>query len=381
MNKSMRQITSDFSDGAGHNFSVAASPHFLDTATEQETHVMDESVRQVTLNFSDGVTRSFSVEANTNILDAAIEQNMPVLYQCRSGSCSSCICTLKEGDTKTLAGASSTLLRSEYDAGQRLMCISQAEKDCSFDLPYGSEVGATGAHEVKVFIDSIEHIATNVVRLTVELADGEWMEFRPGQFMQFVVPGLGVLRSYSPSSTQQTLPKMEFLIRLIPGGAMSEFLEKQAEVDQILTLHGPYGAFFLREEYKRVPHIFVAGGTGLAPVLSMIDSLHQSSGRKPPMLLSFGSALPETLFALDDLELREQWLPTLETRISVGSGAVEGQYSGNPVSVFKDGDVKSLDTVAYLCGPQPMIDAATKRLIELGVQAENIFAEQFVASN
>ncbi|MDY0248609.1 MAG: 2Fe-2S iron-sulfur cluster binding domain-containing protein [Pseudomonas sp.] len=381
MNKSMLQVTHNSFDGAARSFSVASDTHTFDVATEQEMPVMDESVRQVTLNFSDGVTRTFSVAENTSILDAAIEQDIPVLYQCRSGSCSSCMCTLQEGDANTLDGASSTLLPSEYALGQRLMCISKAETDCSFDLPYGSEVGASGAHEVKVFIDSIERIAINVVRLTVELADGEWMEFRPGQFMQFVVPGLGVLRSYSPSSTQQTLPKMEFLIRLIPGGVMSEFLEKQAETDQVLTMNGPYGAFFLREEHKRAAHIFVAGGTGLAPVMSMIDTLHQSGGRKPPMLLSFGSAVPETLFALDDIELREQWLPTLEARISVGCDPEEGQYLGNPVSVFNEDDVKSPDTVAYLCGPQPMIDAATQRLIELGVPAENIFAEQFVASN
>lgn len=381
MNKSMLQVTPSYFDGVTHRLNVAPDTQTFDVAIKQEMPVMDESVRQITLNFSDGVTRSFSVAANTSILDAAIEQDIPVLYQCRSGSCSSCMCTLKEGDAKTLDGASSTLLPSEYESGHRLMCISQAETDCSFDLPYGSEVGATGAHEVKVFIDAIERIATNVVRLTVELADGEWMEFRPGQFMQFVVPGVGLLRSYSPSSTQQTLPKMEFLIRLIPDGVMSNFLEKQAETDQVLTLNGPYGAFFLREEHKRAPHIFVAGGTGLAPILSIIDTLHQSGGRKPPMLLSFGSAVPETLFALDDIELREQWLPSLETRISVGRDAADGQYLGTPVSVFEEGDVKDSNTVAYLCGPQPMIDAATTRLIELGVKAENIFAEQFVASN
>lgn len=381
MNNSMRQVTPNFSDDATRGLSVVPNTHVLDAMTEQETSAMTETKRQVTLNFSDGESRVFSVAPGESILDAAIEQEMPVLFQCRSGSCSSCISTLTDGDAVTRAGASSTLLRSEYDAGQRLLCVCQAESDCSFDLAYGSDVGATSAHEAKVFIDSIERIAVNVVRLTVELADGEWMDFRPGQFMQFVVPGLGVLRSYSPSSTVKTLPKMEFLIRLIPDGAMSNFLENQAENDQVLTLHGPYGAFFLRDEHKRAPHIFVAGGTGLAPVMSMVDTLHQSSGRKPPMLLSFGSALPETLFALDDIELREQWLPTLETRISVGRGAVEGQYSGNPVSVFKEGDVKDPSTVAYLCGPQPMIDAATKRLIELGVQAENIFAEQFVASN
>jgi benzoate/toluate 1,2-dioxygenase reductase subunit len=342
---------------------------------------MSEQLHQVVLNFADGVTRSFSVAPNSNILDAAIEAEMPVLYQCRSGSCSSCICNLSDGDVVNRPGASSTLLASEYAAGQRLMCVSQANSDCTINLAYGSEVGASAAHEVHTFIDSIERIASNVMRLTLELADGEWMEFRPGQFMQIQVPGLGVLRSYSPSSTRVSLPKMEFLIRLLPGGAMSEFLEQQAEADQVLTLSGPYGAFFLREEHKRAPHIFVAGGTGLAPVLSMIDALRQGGGRKPKMLLSFGCAVPEALFSLDDIELRQQWLPTLETRICVDREATAGLHQGSPVSALREGDVTSPDTVAYLCGPQPMIDAATKRLIELGVQPENIFAEQFVASH
>jgi benzoate/toluate 1,2-dioxygenase reductase subunit len=304
-----------------------------------------------------------------------------VLYQCRSGGCSSCICSLAEGEAVTLSGASSSLLGSEYEAGQRLLCVSEASSDCTFNLAYGSEVGSSAAHQVHAFVDSIERIASNVMRVTLELAEGEWMEFRPGQFMQILVPGLGVLRSYSPSSTQASLPKMEFLIRLLPGGAMSTYLENEAEVDQVLTLSGPYGAFFLREEHKRAPHIFVAGGTGLAPILSMIDTLRQSSGRKPPMLLSFGCAVPEALFSLEDIELRKQWLPTLDVRICVDREATEGLHQGSPVSALREGDVTSPDTVAYLCRPQPMIDAATRRLIELGVKPENIFAEQFVASN
>ncbi len=342
---------------------------------------MNEQQHQITLNFSDGVTHTFGVAPHSNILDAAIAAEMPVLYQCRSGGCSSCICNLAEGEAVTQPGASSSLLGSEYESGQRLLCVSQAKSDCTFNLGYGSEVGAGAAHEVHAFIDSVERIASNVMRVTLELAEGEWMEFFPGQFMQIVVPGLGVLRSYSPSSTQVALPKMEFLIRLLPGGAMSGFLEEQAEVDQVLTLSGPYGAFFLREEHKRAPHIFVAGGTGLAPILSMIETLRQSSGRKPPMLLSFGCAVPEALFSLDHIELCQQWLPTLEARICVDRDATEGLHLGSPVSALREGDVTSPDTVAYLCGPQPMIDAATKRLLELGVRAENIFAEQFVASN
>lgn len=337
-------------------------------------------MHHVTLNYADGVSRSFDVAPGELILDAAIAAEIPVLYQCQSGSCSSCAAKLSSGTAQTRAGASSTLLASEVAAGTRLLCVCEAQSDCSFDLTYTSAAGASVAHEVHAFIDAIEQIASNVVRLTVELADGDWMELRPGQFMQIEVPGLGVLRSYSPSSTGTDMPKLEFLIRILPDGAMSNFLSKAAEPDQVLTLRGPYGSFFLREEKKRAPHIFVAGGTGLAPILSMIDTLRQGGGRKPPMLLSFGCATPDALFCLEDIELRKQWLPTLEARICVDRDPLEGMHHGNPVSALRQEDVGP-DTVAYLCGPQVMIDAATARLIELGADPANIYSEQFTPSN
>ena len=342
---------------------------------------MKDAMHQITVNFADGVSRSFAVPAETSILDAAIEAEIPLLYQCRSGGCSSCIAQLAEGEARTRPGASSSLLASEYAAGQRLLCLCQAQSDCTFEVAYGSEVGSCVAREVHAFIDSIERIAVNVVRLTLELADGDWLEFRPGQFVQIEVPGFGVLRSYSPSSTLADLPRLQLLVRLLPGGAMSSYLEEKAQIEDVLTLRGPYGAFFLHEEHKRAPHIFVAGGTGLAPILSMIDTLRQSGGKKPPMLLSFGCATPEVLFGLDDIELRQQWLPSLEARICVDREPTAGLHHGSPVSALREGDVVSPDTVAYLCGPQPMINAATARLIELGVAAENIFSEQFVASH
>ena len=335
---------------------------------------------QVTLNYADGVSRSFHVATGGLILDAAVAAEIPVLYQCQSGSCGTCVARLSEGDALIGAGVSSSLLASEVAAGIRLLCVCEASSDCSFDLDYTSQAGTSVAHEVHAFIDLVEQIASNAVRLKVELADGEWMEFLSGQYMQIEVPECGVVRSYSPSSVGAAVPTLEFLIRILPDGAMSNFLSKPLAPDQMLKLTGPYGSFFLREEKKRAPHIFIAGGTGLAPILSMIDALRTMGGRKPPMLLSFGCATPDALFCLDDIALRKQWLPTLEARICVDRDPQEGMHHGNPVSALRAGDVKP-DTVAYLCGPQVMIDAACRRLIELGADPANIYSEQFTPSN
>lgn len=334
----------------------------------------------VTLRFADGVSRAIDVGADQTVLDAALAAGVPLLHQCRSGSCSSCVAHLAEGEAPTRPGASSTLLASEFAAGQRLLCVTQPKGPCTFDLGYGSEEGGQPAVEAHAFVNAMEPIASNVVRLSLELAEGNWLTFRPGQFVQIEVPGAGVLRSYSPVSTEVDLPRIDLLIRLLPKGVMTSWLTCGAKVDAVVRLRGPYGAFFLREK-KRAPHIFVAGGTGLAPVLAMIDRIRQLGGRKPPMLLAFGCATPDQLFYLDELELRRQWLPTLETRVCVDREGTDGLYQGSPVATLTAEDVADPDTVAYLCGPPGMMDAATARLVELGVKPENIFAEQFVPSN
>lgn len=342
---------------------------------------MNDQTHQVTLRFADGATHTVLTEDGRSVLDAALQAGAPVIHQCHSGSCSSCIATLCEGSAVTQAGATTSLLSSEYAAGQRLLCVTRAQSDCVFELPYTSTAGQIAPVTAHAFVDGIERIASNVMKLTLELAEGDWLDFRPGQYLQVEIPGTETVRSYSPSSIAADLPRLELLVRLLPGGAMSSWLEGGARPDDVVKIKGPYGAFFLREDHRRAKHIFVAGGTGLAPVLSMVDGIRQWGGRKPPMLLSFGCAEPEALFCLDELELRRQWLPTLETRISVDRGAQGDVLSGSPVAALREGDVPNADTVAYLCGPQPMIDAATRRLIELGVPPEHIYSEQFVASH
>lgn len=342
---------------------------------------MNDQTHQVTLRFADGATHTVLTEDGRSVLDAALQAGAPVIHQCHSGSCSSCIATLCEGSAVTQAGATTSLLSGEYAAGQRLLCVTRAQSDCVFELPYTSTAGQIAPVTAHAFVDGIERIASNVMKLTLELAEGDWLDFRPGQYLQVEIPGTETVRSYSPSSIAADLPRLELLVRLLPGGAMSSWLEGGARPDDVVKIKGPYGAFFLREDHRRAKHIFVAGGTGLAPVLSMVDGIRQWGGRKPPMLLSFGCAEPQALFCLDELELRRQWLPTLETRISVDRGAQGDVLSGSPVAALREGDVPNADTVAYLCGPQPMIDAATRRLIELGVPPEHIYSEQFVASH
>lgn len=331
--------------------------------------------------FSDGVEHELTVEPGQSVLDAALAAETPVLFQCGTGSCGSCLAHLDEGEADHRPGASSSLLPSEREQGYRLLCLTEAKGACRFSVGYDSAAGAGRPIEGKAFVNAVERVASDVVRLELELAEGYWMDFRPGQFIQVKVPGTDAVRSYSMATTAADLPKIELLIRILPGGVMSDWLVNRAAVDDVVDVSGPYGQFFLKDKV-RATHIMIAGGTGLAPMLSMLDALRNAPGRKPKTILSFGCQSPEGLFALDQLELRQQWMPNLQVRVSVDGGdPPEEVRVGNPVEVLTEQDDLGPDSVAYLCGPPGMIAAARAHLEKLGLDPENIFAEQFVASN
>ncbi|MSQ68371.1 MAG: 2Fe-2S iron-sulfur cluster binding domain-containing protein [Gammaproteobacteria bacterium] len=335
---------------------------------------------RVTLRFRDGVEQVVRVGAGQTILEAGLAQQAPLLSQCRSGSCATCSALLRSGTAAMRAGQPSVLLRHEADAGQRLLCLTEAQGECSFDLAYDSRAGSRRTQTARAFVDAVAHIAPDAVRLTLELAEGDWLDFLPGQFVQLAVPGSGEQRRYSIASTRAQLPRIELLIRLLPGGAMSDYLRQRAAPDDVITLTGPYGGFFLREGV-RAPHILVAGGTGLAPLLAMLDTLRTQPGRRAPLLLSFGCASEETLFYREELALRRHWMPQLDLRVSIERGVAAADLRiGNPVAAIGAADVQDPATVAYLCGPPGLIEAGHDHLVALGVAAQHIYAEQFVPS-
>jgi ferredoxin-NADP reductase len=147
-----------------------------------------------------------------------------------------------------------------------------------------------------------------------------------------------------------------------------------------LEIEGPLGAFILHP--GRGLRVFVAGGTGLAPILAMIDEIRRASGPKPKMLLSFGCVSDKTFFYRDEIELRQWWIPQLSVRLSADrvEDPASGLVQGTPVDTLGVDAIHDPEAAAYLCGPPPMIEAARRRLAELGVNPERIYAERFVAS-
>jgi ferredoxin-NADP reductase/ferredoxin len=335
----------------------------------------------VTLRFEDGAERRIVVAPGQFVLDAALAQGAPLVYQCRSGSCSTCVATLIEGEIAPAPGRPIALLASEVADGRRLLCVSYAHAPSVIREHYPAALIAAAAAP-RVFsttLSAIERPNPKVAIFKLAVED-KTFTFESGQYVRIRIPHTDEWRSYSMASAAHDLPAMTFIVRLIAGGAMSEYLLRRARAGDRLEIEGPRGAFVLRR--SRGLHIFVAGGTGLAPILSMLDAIRRRPGPRPPMLLSFGCSRDAEFFARDEIELRLWWMPELRAILSAGriEGPDDGLRRGNPVNALDAAPIDAADASAYLCGPPAMIEAARARLAARGVALERIYAERFVAS-
>ncbi len=334
----------------------------------------------VTLRFEDGAERRIVVAPGQFVLDAALAQGAPLVYQCRSGSCSTCVATLIEGEVAPAPGRPISLLASEIAEGRRLLCVSYAHAPSVIREHYPAAlIDAAAPRVFPATLGAIERPNPKVAIFKLAVED-ESFAFESGQYVRIRIPHTDEWRSYSMASAAHDLPAMTFIVKLIAGGAMSEYLLRRARAGDRLEIEGPRGAFVLRR--TRGQHVFVAGGTGLAPILSMLDAIRRRPGPRPPMLLSFGCSRDAEFFARDEIELRLWWMPELRAVLSAGriEGADEGLRRGNPVDALDAASIDAADASAYLCGPPAMIEAARVRLIALGVAPERIYAERFVAS-
>ncbi|EIF27999.1 2-polyprenylphenol hydroxylase-like oxidoreductase [Burkholderia sp. Ch1-1] len=336
------------------------------------------ALNEVVLLFSDGAERRVHVPDGGVLLDAALEKDIQLIHQCRTGSCSTCTCKVVEGDLRLEASTSVSIFPREIAAGERLSCLTRVYSDGVVRLPYSStELDRAAPQRFRAEVTAIDRLSDTVVRLRM-FAVEEAPPFESGMYFSISVPGADVRRCYSPVSRSSDLPEIEFLIRLLPGGAMSEYLTSLAAPGDVLELDGPHGEFRWNE--TKAPIILVAGGTGLAPVLSILDTIAAGRRHRERILLCFGVNRKEDLFFEEELHYRREMMPRLDVRISVvepdqGWAGATGHVTG----LIQPDDVKPT-TEAFLCGPPPMVSAASERLKSFGLQENSIMFERFSAA-
>lgn len=345
------------------------------------------SLFNVTLETLDGQTVSVPCAPQQTLLDAAEQVHLRLAAQCRQGSCGACHALVRLGDY--VLGEHNPAALPAGVEGQHgiLLCRTTPCSDLRVALPYDSSRIGHGVLPVReAEVVELERDGECTVRLALRLlpdADGNGAaaEFEPGQFMELAVPELDLKRAYSLANTSNWDARLEFMIRLQPNGRFSTWLREQAQVGSRVQVHGPQGAFGLQENGLR-PRWFVAGGTGLAPLLSMLRRMAEFQEPHPARLY-LGVTRPAELFGQAALAALQAELPGLQVVQCVWQAAPDWSgFSGSVVDALRQ-DLAALSGPngawpdIYLCGPPGLIDATEAVARELGVPTEQVLSERY----
>jgi NAD(P)H-flavin reductase/ferredoxin len=313
-----------------------------------------------------------TVNAQETILQAALRQGIDFPYSCRVGGCATCKCKLTEGKVKELTQTAYILSDAELDQGYILACQSVPKTDVCIEVDMASQ---QAKRRVSGRVVAQERLTHDIVSLRVQL--DESLPYRAGQYAQLSVDSLpGVSRSYSFATPVQLNAQVTFFVRKVPGGVFSSYINDTQVVGQGVTVEGPMGDFWLRA--SEAPMMMVAGGSGLAPVLALLQNA-LDEGVKRPVVLLFGARTQADLYALDTIkDIAKQWAGDF-TFVPVLSEEPEGSaWQGKRGLVTAClADYLAVGAHAYLCGPPPMIDAVTDLLVQSGVSKDAIHADRF----
>ncbi len=318
------------------------------------------------------------VAPDETILAAALDAGIPYPHGCQSGNCGACKSHLLAGDV-TLANYSDFALSDEERAsGMILACRAMPRTDCEVAWQDEDDLISHPRRTLDCAVAEIADATHDIRRVRLTIDKGGPFSFSAGQFASVTFGNLPP-RDYSMANRPSD-PILEFHVRRTPGGTSSEYVASRLEVGDRVRVVGPYGTSYLRESH-RGPIIAVAGGSGLAPITSIVE---QVLARKmpQPIHLYFGARDEPDLYLADHFaglmagHANLQFVPVLNQPsgpTARRTGLVHEAVAADFVSF--DG------CKAYLAGPPVMVEAATRMLAARGLRRIDIHADAFYTAS
>jgi CDP-4-dehydro-6-deoxyglucose reductase len=321
----------------------------------------------------------FNVNDDETILEAALREGFSLPYGCRNGACGSCKGKVLSGQLDYGAHSPTALKDEEKAQGRALFCRAKPLSDLTIEA---KEIGATKDIVVKTLpcrVEKLEKLADDVMRVKIKLPANERLQFLAGQYIDFQLKG-GKARSYSLANPPHDDALLELHIRHVPGGLFSDQVFSTLKERDILRLKGPLGSFFIREDSDK-PMIFIAGGTGFAPIKGMLEHAFAAHMDRE-MVLYWGVRSLKDLYLA---ELPQQWLAERPnfSFIPVLSNPEPGdQWQGRTGYVHEAvlADFADLSGYqVYACGAPIMVDSARDAFEHTrGLPEDEFFADAFV---
>jgi CDP-4-dehydro-6-deoxyglucose reductase, E3 len=323
---------------------------------------------------------TFTARADETILEAAIRHGIGLPYGCRNGACGSCKGTLLSGDFDYGSYQERTLSEAEKAAGKALLCVGRACSDITLEI---KEIGGTGDIQIRTLpcrVEKVEKPAPDVAILSLKLPAQERLQYLAGQYIDILLKD-GKRRSYSMANAPHHDQYVELHVRHVPDGHFSGFVFNEMRDRAILRFEGPFGSFFLREDSDK-PIIFVAGGTGFAPIKAVLEhAFFKHIDRE--MVLYWGCRSRLDLYMAD---IPAQWAkeyPHFTFIPVLSEPKAEDNWQGRTGFVHQavlDDFVSLAGYQVYACGAPAMIDASKNSFVKQGLPEAEYFADSFTYS-
>ena len=323
------------------------------------------------------------VDEDEYVLEEAFRQGVMLMHGCKEGQCSACKSFVLEGDIEMARYSTFALPEYESEEGYVLLCRAHAYSDMVIELiNFDEHMLESGIpiQTVQAEVEEIAELTHDIRRLVLKLVDPPEMNFIPGQYAELFIPGTEVHRAYSMANTPASDERAEFIIKVYPGGRFSGLLDGELKVGDRMKMRVPYGVFSLREKSDG-DIIFVGGGSGMAPIWSILNHMAEK-GIERKATYYYGARTEKDLFYLEEAKELAERLPA-EFRFVPALSEPDDDWDGETglitdVVTRLEGDLSG--TEAYLAGPPPMIDAAIPVLMRLGVDEKDIFYDKFTST-
>lgn len=317
-----------------------------------------------------------SVTSKETLLGGALRHGLSLPYSCKVGGCGTCKCRLVQGKVRQYTDTSYLLTKQELRDNVILACQSAPRSDVVVEF----EGWSGSAGDITGRLAAVAPLTHDIAQITVVLDTP--LSYRAGQYARIQATDTDIpARCYSFAGACPTggAGSVSFFVRAIEGGRMSNWLVDGTHVGRAVTLTGPLGDFHLRDESS--PTVFVAGGSGLAPVLSVLEQALADGAEivRQPCALLFGVRTRSDLYATDRIEAVQQaWKDRFVFTPVLSSEPQDSDWSGDRGLV---GDFATTHATpaarGYLCGPPPMVDTAIAQLERAGMALHRIHFDKF----
>ena len=322
----------------------------------------------VTINPS-GIT--FSVPADKTILVSALAYNIVLEHSCGTGLCGACKAKVLSGDV-ACDDPHGVLSAEEKAKGVVLTCTSRPLTALELEAEYFPELAAITPKTVPCKVASLTFPVTDVAALRLRLPPTAQLVFLPGQYIDLTAQG--VTRSYSVANASVENNQLELHIRKVPGGQLSDIIFNQLKPEQLLRMYGPLGSFFVRDDQR--PLVFLAGGTGFAPVKAMVEAL-LAKGDPRAIHIYWGQRQASGFYSSLPGEWAAQY-DHIQAHVVVSDDA---SWAGRRGLVHEAvlADIPDLSGYAvYACGSPAMIAAAKCAFTQQGLNEMAFYADAFL---